>query len=141
VEEAAVGRALANLGFALVPSRAEARAEVMVRAADVVASRPALALAEGSRCADAVPMPAAVPGAALAAVRVEPADPELRMLVVDLAALVTRAERFGIRPRRAAAWRARLRAGVDAPAVLREAEHRLRAWIERRRAEPYGGAV
>jgi hypothetical protein len=67
--------------------------------------------------------------------------PRGRLLAADLLALVARAERYGVRPRRAARWRARLRAGADAPAVLREAERRLRAWVERRRAEPYAGAV
>jgi hypothetical protein len=63
------------------------------------------------------------------------------MLAADLQALVGRAERYGLRARRAAAWRARLRTGGDAAEVLREAEHRLRAWVDRRRAEPYAGAV
>lgn len=63
------------------------------------------------------------------------------VLAADLALLVARAERYGLRPRRAARWRERLRTGADAPAALQAAERRLRAWVERRRAEPYAGAV
>ena len=111
VEEAAVGRALANLGFTAAP-------------------RPVPAAPNEERTGRAEP---AGPPA--------PPDPERRLLAADLAALVTRAERFGLRARRAALWRARLRAGADADDVLHEAERRLRAWVERRRAEPYAGAV
>jgi hypothetical protein len=120
VEEAAVGRALANLGFALLPARGE-----VARTAEAAPGRPVLALAASATAA--APEPAG--------------DPELELLAADLTALVTRAERYGLRAARAARWRARLRAGGDGASLLREVEHRLRAWVERRRAEPYGGAV
>ncbi len=132
VEEAAVGRALANLGFAVRPPRADGAA----------AARSPLALAGPAAEAPNDQRPAAAPpdgggGGGPA----PPDDRERRLLVADLAALVTRAERYGLRARRAAEWRAGLRAGAGATAQLREAEQRLRAWVERRRAEPYAGAV
>jgi hypothetical protein len=75
----------------------------------------------------------------VAAAAVRPEDAARRALVADLGALVTRAERYGLRARRAAAWRARLRTGDDGTDALHAAEQRLRAWVERRRAEPYAG--
>ena len=137
VEEAAVGRALANLGFA-APSRAEgaAGARMLPPPAGIDGTAEALT-AVPTEVPNAERAGAAGAGDHGAGVL----DPEHRLLVDDLAALVTRAERYGLRARRAAGWRARLRAGADAPAVLREAEQRLRAWVERRRAEPYAGAV
>jgi hypothetical protein len=146
VEEAAVGRALANLGFAHPSGRAPSGgAAPEVTVAD--APRP-LALAGGGRAAGVAAagrpgamVPDDVAGGADAGWVDDPLDAEVRLLAADLTALVSRAERYGVRPRRAAAWRARLRAGRDAAPVLREAEHRLRAWVERRRAQPYAGAV
>jgi hypothetical protein len=160
VEEAAVGRALANLGFAAPSAAAEAgRAGLaLLRAADGVsrgtgpAAPPAAApVPDAAPAPDAAPVPNAVggphapaptppaadgrPGAADAGER------ERRVLAADLAPLIASAVRHGVRPRRAAAWRLRLRAGADGPDVLRAAERRLRAWVERRRADPYGGAV
>jgi hypothetical protein len=142
VEEAAVGRALANLGFAVAPRRgagvarprlaspAEASPEVRQEAPNDTSADTPPPLAD-----EDVPWPGARVGDDSGV------DPERLMLVADLAALVARAERYGLRARRAAHWCARLRAGVDAPEVLREGEQRLRAWIDRRRGEPYAGAV
>ena len=134
VEEAAVGRALANLGFA-APARAKggAGARMLLPAPDGVEGTAAV-LTE-------VPNVGRLGPAGAGEHAADVIDPEHRLLVDDLAALVTRAERYGLRARRAAGWRARLRAGADVPGVLREAEQRLRAWVERRRAEPYAGAV
>jgi hypothetical protein len=111
-EEAAVGRALAHLGVA-------------------IASEPR----RGTESAEAAPRSVAAVGDIP-----DSADSARRALVADLGVLVTRAERYGLRARRAAAWRARLRAGGDATEALHAAEQRLRAWVERRRAEPYAGA-
>ncbi len=132
VEEAAVGRALANLGFAVRPPRGDGAA----------VARPPLALAAPAAEAPNDERPAAAPAdGGEGDAPPSPDDRERRLLVADLAALVTRAERYGLRARRAAEWRAGLRAGAGATAQLREAEQRQRAWVERRRAEPYAGAV
>jgi hypothetical protein len=177
VEEAAVGRALANLGFAVLPVSADpagpgALAARLARARLGPGTEPAAGVAaaagvggedhapggatyDAARAAtvvpwgDAAPTPGDAAGASGAgapahrggAERRDAVGVEHRMLTADLLALVARAERYGVRAPRAARWRARLRAGVDAPAVLGEAERRLRAWVERRRAEPYAGAV
>jgi hypothetical protein len=111
-EDVAVARALAHLGFARAH---RAGREAALGPPDRTASD-----ADGDDAGD-------VDGAGA--------------LAADLALLVARAERYGLRPRRGAEWRARLRAGGDSPAALRRAEQRLRAWVERRRAEPYAGAV
>lgn len=157
VEEAAVGRALANLGFAHLPGRGLAGGTPADAGETESVPRP-LALAGEVRGAPSGPPGVPVGGAVTRRPQLaptaesargsgvpdagdDPLDVEVRLLVADLTALVSRAERHGVRPRRAAAWRARLRAGRDAASVLREAEHRLRAWVERRRAQPYGGAV
>lgn len=146
VEEAAVGRALANLGFAVPPPRsagvARPRIAPPAEAPPDVRQETSNGAAAGGPAGpqplvadEDVPWPGARVGH-------DPGvDPERLMLVADLVALVARAERYGLRARRAAHWRARLRAGVDAPEVLREGEQRLRAWIDRRRGEPYAGAV
>lgn len=78
-------------------------------------------------------------------------DPAWRALLADLEQLIGRAERHGVRARRAAAWRGQLArmtceggAAPDAGSAvlaLRRAEQRLRAWVARRRAEPYAGAL
>lgn len=111
-ETSAIGRALANLGF--TASRQRPSAEEMLKVAR--ARRRAV-------------------GATTLAIR-ESATPAplLRSLYLDdLLALISAAERAGLRQLRAAAWRAQLAAAVPDDETLLHYESRLRAWLARQR--------
>lgn len=114
-ETSAIGRALANLGFTASrerPSaeemakasraRARAAAEQQVQAGVYRFVRPTDTLPNGST-----------------------RDP----LVADLWALITRAERTGLRARRAARWREIVASGALSRETLLRCERRLRLWI------------
>jgi hypothetical protein len=98
-ETSAIGRALANLGF--TASRERPSAEEMAKA-----SR--------ARAAFGI---------------VRPNDEATSALIADLDALISRAERVGLRPERAARWRRRLLVGGVSPQVLLHCERRLRLWV------------
>jgi hypothetical protein len=53
-------------------------------------------------------------------------------LVSDLVRLIATAEYHGLRPTRAARWRARLLTTTYPPDLLTRCEHRLRGWLLRR---------
>jgi hypothetical protein len=53
-------------------------------------------------------------------------------LVSDLVRLIATAEYHGLRPARAARWRARLLTTTYPPDLLTRCEHRLRGWLLRR---------
>jgi hypothetical protein len=55
--------------------------------------------------------------------------------VIDALALLRTAERLGLRPARAGAFRARLGASNPAPELVRDSARVLRGWINRRRRE------
>jgi hypothetical protein len=105
-ETSAVGRALANLGF--TASRLRPSAEEMAKAA-----RARARLARGSLTVH------------------EPAPPGRSLYLADLLTLVSAAERAGLRPRRASAWRTRLAASPADDTQLLRLESRLRGWIAR----------
>lgn len=121
-ETSAIGRALANLGF--TASKQRPSAEEMAKAsrgrARLAESRPVAArVAEPRRAAIRLTTPA------LAIAREE--------IVGDLLALVARAERCGVRPARAAAWRAWARSEARTLSELTRCERRLRIWMSRQR--------
>src|SRR5690242_17652020 len=100
-ETSAIGRALANLGF--TASRERPSAEEMAKA---------------SRARVRVQLHRNPPNGAAR-------DP----LVADLCALITRAERTGLRARRAARWREIVASGTLSREMLLRCERRLRLWI------------
>jgi hypothetical protein len=100
-ETSAIGRALANLGF--TASRERPSAEEMAKA---------------SRARVRVQLHRDRPNSAIV-------DP----VVADLCALITRAERAGLRPRRAARWRQLVESGALSREALLRCERRLRLWI------------
>jgi hypothetical protein len=108
-ETSAVGRALANLGF--TASRLRPSAEEMAKAARARARLVTRTLA----------------------VREPTASPVHSLYLADLLTLVDAAERAGLRPPRAAAWRARLATMPADDALLLRLESRLRGWIARQR--------
>jgi hypothetical protein len=55
--------------------------------------------------------------------------------VIDALALLRTAERLGLRPARAAAFRARLGAGTPSPDLVRNSARVLCGWIDNRRKE------
>ena len=129
-ETSAVGRALANLGFLAGrgrPSLEEmakaerarealrhARGDVPVRR--VAEPAPALHPLDRARERRTMPSLSHVPAAHAATARL-------------VATLLERAERLGVRPARAARWRARLTSGYWTPAELERACAWLTAWI------------
>jgi hypothetical protein len=113
-ETSAVGRALANLGFTAAKERPSA--EEMQKAARVRARLQRTAGAPGTTRAD--------PG------RQRHSD-----AVADALALVRSAERLGLRPARAAAFRTRLGATNPPVDVVRSATRVLRSWVDKRRSE------
>ena len=100
-ETSAIGRALANLGF--TASRERPSAEEMAKA---------------SRARVRVQLHRDPPNGAAR-------DP----VVADLCALITRAERSGLRARRAAQWREIVASGALSRDALLRCERRLRLWI------------
>lgn len=98
-ETSAIGRALANLGF--TASRERPSAEEMAKA-----SRARTRLH-----------------------RYAPNGTTLDPLVADLCALITRAERAGLRARRATRWRELVASGALSRDALLRCERRLRLWI------------
>ena len=105
-ETSAIGRALANLGFAAARERPSA--EEMVKA-----SRARVRL-----------------GIVL------PNDGGASAIVADLCSLITRAERAGLRPSRAARWRRLVADGSLPHETLVRCERRLRLWVYARIARP-----
>ena len=107
-ETSAIGRALANLGF--TASRERPSAEEMVKMSRARVRQVAAPAAEGvyplggSRVSDA--------------------------LVADVCSLIARAERAGLRPRRAIRFRQLLLSGAIPRETLLRCERRLRLWIE-----------
>jgi len=98
-ETSAIGRALANLGF--TASRERPSAEEMAKA-----SRARVRLGI-----------------------VRPNDDGLGALAADLCALITRAERVGLRASRAERWRQLVTSGDVPDETLLRCERRLRLWI------------
>ena len=108
-ETSAIGRALANLGF--TASRQRPSAEEMAKASR---ARVRLAIARDE--------PASRP----------PNEERMNPLVGDLYVLIARAERRGLRPKRAARWRALIASADLATETLLRCERRLRLWIQAR---------
>jgi hypothetical protein len=127
-ETSAVGRALANLGFAA--SLRRAGGEEIARAAR---DRAPLALHRvGSRPSARAPVrPDAVPPHALASADADDVLQEHADVVVDLLALVDRAEAAGLRAARADALRRRLLDATPPDAQLERLERLLRGWLRR----------
>jgi hypothetical protein len=119
-ETSAIGRALANLGF--TASRERPSAEEMAKA-----SRIRVRAAAEQRIESGV-----YPFAHKASVKSHlglPNDARVDPLVADLCALITRAERSGLRLRRAARWREVIASGALSREALLRCERRLRLWI------------
>ena len=127
-ETSAVGRALANLGF--TASRLRPSAEEMAKAARARARLPARPLAVHESVHESV--------RALAheSARIPVCNLVDSPLRADLLTLVSVAERAGLRPLRATAWRARLSTAAGDDGALLPLEQRLRRWIVRQRARP-----
>ena len=121
-ETSAIGRALANLGF--TASRERPSAEEMAKASRArvraAAEQPAQAGVYPFGCARSTRL---LPHRDL------PNDSEADPLVADLCALITRAERSGLRARRAARWREIVASGALSREALLRCERRLRLWI------------
>jgi hypothetical protein len=119
-ETSAVGRALANLGF--TASRHRPSAEEMQK---VSRTRARLAgertLGPGERVARA---PVVLEPSSM------PTDLERTTCVEDLLALISRAERLGLRPARAQRWRAAVSSGELSATELARREQRLRIWVD-----------
>lgn len=123
-ETSAVGRALANLGF--TASRHRASREEMEKA-----ERARRRVPERSPAAERRPPDARLhgPGA-----RSREPDAKLQAradALHDLLDLITLAERRGVRPARARAFRARLLAIPLSDALVQRLERRFRRWVER----------
>lgn len=128
-ETSAVGRALANLGF--TAARERPSAEEMAKASRV-RERLVRERMPATYRNTAEPAPAAPPPPRTSLTQ------ERRNAVADLVALIARAERLGVRPSRAARWRAALDAGELTDDALLRCERRLRIWISRRsRLSPF----
>jgi hypothetical protein len=110
-ETSAVGRALANLGFTAAKERPSV--EEMQKAAR---ARARLRRSIG-------------------AVSTQPTLERRPDAVIDTLALLRTAERLGLRPARAAAFRARLDGRRPSPDLARATARVLRAWIDKRRKE------
>ena len=121
-ETSAIGRALANLGF--TASRVRPSAEEMAKASRARA-----------RAAAEPPAPAGVyplGGAHITSVRAARSTPNASMtnpVVADLLSLITRAERAGLRAKRATRWRDVVASGALSSEALLRCERRLRLWI------------
>jgi hypothetical protein len=120
-ETSAIGRALANLGF--TASRERPSAEEMAKASRM---RFRLGLTRSAT-------PSGVPIGSIAAPRATVPNADHRgPLVADLFALLIRAERVGLRSRRAERWRRLLVEREFAPELLVRCERRLRLWLQAR---------
>jgi hypothetical protein len=119
-ETSAIGRALANLGF--TASRERPSAEEMAKASRVRAAAeqpaPAGIYPLGRTRTAGTPASRTVPNASMT-----------NPVVADLLSLITRAERAGLRAKRATRWRAIVASGALAPETLLRCERRLRLWI------------
>ena len=121
-ETSAIGRALANLGF--TASRERPSAEEMAKVSRARA-----------RAAAEQPAPAGVYQLGGGRYATTPAQRDLANVsvtdpvVADLCALISRAERAGLRARRAARWRDILASGALSREALLRCERRLRLWI------------
>ena len=118
----AIGRALANIGFTASRERTSAEEMAKVSRARVraAAEQPAQAGVYpfgGARATGALPH-RDLPNASMP-------DP----LIADLCALISRAERAGLRAARAARWRANVASGALSREALLRCERRLRLWI------------
>jgi hypothetical protein len=119
-ETSAVGRALANLGF--TASRQRPSAEEMAKASRTRARLSGeRALGPGERVTRA-PVVLEPPSM--------PADLVRTTCVEDLLALISRAERLGLRPARAQRWRAVVDSGELSTTELARREQRLRIWVD-----------
>jgi len=130
-ETSAIGRALANLGF--TASRERPSAEEMAKA-----SR-----ARVRAAAEQPATPGVYPFARAHPISVQPRRPlpndsVMDPVVADLCALITRAERAGLRARRAARWREIIASGALSREVLLRCERRLRLWIHAPKRRPRG---
>ena len=121
-ETSAIGRALANLGFTASRERpsAEEMAKVSRARVRVAAEQPAQAgvYPFGGTRSTSVLAHRDLPNGSVT-------DP----VVADLCALISRAERAGLRAARAARWRAVVASGVLSSETLLRCERRLRLWI------------
>jgi hypothetical protein len=128
-ETSAVGRALANLGFAASsrrPSREEMEKAARQRAR--LASRPVVA--------EAVPVPEAlVPPEPLLPLAADPFQRRANA-VYDVLGLIERAEAIGFPERRGAMLRTAVHRPDLTPRTLMRLERRVRAWMARHR--PHG---
>jgi hypothetical protein len=138
-ETSAVGRALANLGFAASsrrPSREEMEKAARQRA--WLLSRPRVAEAAPVAVPNAVPVAtSALPAPPPPHVPLD-ADPLQRRAnaVHDVLGLIERAEAIGFPERRSATLRASIERPELAPRTLMRLERRIRAWMARHR--PHG---
>jgi hypothetical protein len=114
-ETSAIGRALANLGFTASRERPSAEEMAKVSRARVLLS------GRGSDSTDVYSLGSA-PSSKVS-------EPPADALVADLCALISRAERSGLRPPRASRWRAFVRSGKISRETLLRCERRLRLWI------------
>lgn len=121
-ETSAIGRALANLGF--TASRERPSAEEMAKASRARVRAAAERLAQ----AGAYPFPRGL-ATSVQPHRELPNGSAMDPLVADLCALITRAERAGLRARRAARWREIVASGALGREALLRCERRLRLWI------------
>lgn len=76
---------------------------------------------------------------ARARLRIAPNDGPPNSLVTDLYALIDRAQRQGLRSRRASRWRSILATGSVPTSTLLRCERRLRLWVSRAGDFRYGG--
>lgn len=130
-ETSAIGRALANLGF--TAARERPSAEEMAKASRAWVR----AAAEQQPPAGGYPLGAARSMSMLAR-RELPNAAVTDSLVADLSALITRAERAGLRARRAARWRDIIVSGALSTETLLRCERRLRLWIHAPRRRFHG---
>lgn len=119
-ETSAIGRALANLGFTAARERpsAEEMAKASRARTRAAAEQPATpGVYRFARSTSGPP-------------RHDPPNGSGRdPLVADVCALITRAERTGLRARRAARWREIVASGTLSRETLLRCERRLRLWI------------
>ena len=121
-ETSAIGRALANLGF--TASRERPSAEEMAKA-----SRARVRAAAEQPVTPGVYPFARAHSSGVPPHRPLPNDSAMDPIVADLSALITRAERAGLRARRAARWREIIASGGLSRELLLRCERRLRLWI------------
>jgi hypothetical protein len=127
-ETSAIGRALANLGFTASRERPSAeemakasRARAWLRAAAEPAAPAGVYSFGGARSTRDLPNSSMT-------------DP----VIADLCALITRAERAGLRSSRAARWREIVTSGALSKETLLKCERRLRLWIHTPKRRVHG---